>query len=115
MSLARDFQEAFAGRVSRARGPLVVYGRRNGTALPRLGLSVSRKVGNAVKRNRVKRLLREAFRLGQRELPAGTDLVVAVRPHALLALAAYREHLHSAAEALDKELSRREKGGGHAG
>jgi ribonuclease P protein component len=49
---------------------------------PRLGLSVSRKVGGAVDRNRVKRCLREAFWAESGRLPAGSDYVVVARPDA---------------------------------
>ncbi len=49
---------------------------------PRLGLSVSRKVGGAVDRNRVKRVLREAFWLEAERLPSGSDYVVVARPDA---------------------------------
>ena len=49
---------------------------------PRLGLSVSRKVGGAVERNRVKRVLREAFWAEAERLPEGSDYVVVARPDA---------------------------------
>lgn len=57
----------------------VVYGRRNGRAETRLGVTVSRKVGKATVRNRVKRLCREAFRLNRGALPSGIDLVMVAR------------------------------------
>jgi ribonuclease P protein component len=55
---------------------------RGDDAAPRLGLSVSRKVGGAVDRNLVKRLLREAFAQENALLPAGTDVVVVARQDA---------------------------------
>jgi ribonuclease P protein component len=74
-----DFQRVYQRRCSAGDNLLVVYGDRNGLEHPRLGLSVSRKVGNAVVRNRWKRLLREAFRLQAATLPAGIDLVIVPR------------------------------------
>ena len=55
---------------------------RPGSSVTRLGLSVSRKVGDAVVRNRVKRRLREAFRLNLHHLRQGVDLVLVARPSA---------------------------------
>ncbi|HZZ72780.1 MAG TPA: ribonuclease P protein component [Pirellulales bacterium] len=77
-----DFDRAFRGRKSAADANLVVYAARNDAANARLGLSVSRKVGNAVRRNRWKRLLREAFRLAQASLPRSIDLILIPRADA---------------------------------
>ena len=81
----------------------------NDVAHHRLGLSVSRRVGNAVRRHRFKRLLREAFRLNQHNWPGHYDLVVVVHPHETLKLAAYAEHLAAAAAQLHTVAEKRAK------
>ena len=70
-----EFDRVYTARVFAADDCLVINACANGLSHPRLGLSVSRKVGNAVVRNRWKRLIREAFRLSREKLPAGIDLV----------------------------------------
>jgi ribonuclease P protein component len=90
---ALEFQAVYAGKVRESRGPLTVFAIPNDLGHPRLGLSVGRKVGTAVKRNRIKRLLREAFRLLQHDLPRGYDLVINVRPHETALLADYQRML----------------------
>ncbi len=58
---------------------LVLYCRKNKLGLNRLGLTVSVKLGGAVQRNRVKRLMREAYRLHEDEFACGVDLVIVAR------------------------------------
>lgn len=77
-----DFKRTYDRKSSSADERLIVYACENDLPVARLGVSVSRKVGNAVVRNRVKRLFREAFRLGQHDLPAGVDYVLIPKPGA---------------------------------
>jgi ribonuclease P protein component len=92
---------------ARAEGTAIaVHARPNEGSATRLGISIGRRIGSAAVRNRIKRLVREAYRLSQhdlpREAPAPYDLVVVVRPHEPLTLDEYRtalvaavRHLHS--------------------
>ena len=93
LRLPREFKAVYDVRVRESRGPLTVYAMPNGLGYPRLGMSVPRKVGTAVRRNRIRRLIRESFRLMQHDLPEGYDLVVTVRPHEPLILAEYQKML----------------------
>jgi ribonuclease P protein component len=86
LSRSAEFERVYRQGRSKGNRFLVLYAfaRSEGAddAGPRLGLSVSRRVGGAVERNRVKRVLREAFWQEAERLPAGSDYVVVARPDA---------------------------------
>lgn len=104
---ALEFQAVYEAKVRESRGPLTVFALPNDLGHPRLGLSVGRKVGTAPKRNRIKRLLREAFRLMQHDLPRGYDLVINVRPHETALLADYQRMLSASAVKLHAKWAER--------
>src|SRR3954466_14400165 len=92
LSRSAEFERVYRQGRSKANRFLVLYafpraqddaGADVAQDGPRLGLSVSRRVGGAVERSRVKRVLREAFWAEAERLPAGSDYVVVARPEAL--------------------------------
>ena len=75
----RDFQNVYSKSRSYANRMLVMYVLNNHTENNRLGISVSKKVGNSVIRHRITRLIRESYRLQEDMFNSGLDIVVIAR------------------------------------
>ena len=78
----RDFQNVYRNGKSYANKYLVMYVLENNSEINRIGISVSKKVGNSVVRHRLTRLLRESYRLHENIFNSGLDIVVVVRKSA---------------------------------
>ena len=78
----RDFQTVYHQGKSQANKYLIMYALQNAGTRNRLGISVSKKVGNSVVRHHLTRLVRESYRLNEEQFKKGYDLVVIVRPSA---------------------------------
>lgn len=78
-----EFKKVYSSGKSLADKYLVVYFLKNGMSHNRIGISVSKKLGKSVKRNRIKRLIREAYRLNQEKLSGGCDIVIIPRAGAV--------------------------------
>lgn len=80
---AEDFQQTFRLGNKHKQGGLIVYTKLNGLAYARLGLAIAKKIiPGATSRNRLKRLIRESFRLNQHRLP-DVDIVIVVTSRSL--------------------------------
>lgn len=75
----QDFQRVYKSGKSYANKYLVMYVLKNNLDRNRIGVSVSKKVGNSVVRHRLARLIRESFRLRGEEFQSGLDIVVIAR------------------------------------
>ncbi|MEM7754733.1 MAG: ribonuclease P protein component [Planctomycetota bacterium] len=109
---AREFQAAFAAKLRKSAGPLTVFLNPTQHAEPRLGLTIGKRVGNAVARNALKRQIREAFRHLQHDLPKPTettayDVVVSSRAHEPLDQAEYQRLLAGAVQRAHREHAKR--------
>ena len=104
-----DFDRVHESSVYAADQTLVVRASCNECANLRLGVSISRKVGNAVIRNRWKRLVREAFRLERDHLPKSMDLVVRPRRGAVPDASVIRHSLRRLVERVARQLSKAER------
>jgi len=76
----KAFGRVFGQRLRASDRRLTLYVAPSEQAITRLGIAVSHRLGTAVRRNRIKRLVREAFRRLRHQLPAGTDWVVVPKP-----------------------------------
>lgn len=74
-----EFRSLYYKGGSKASGLLVVYFKKNRYGQSRLGITVSKKIGNAVTRNRVRRLIKENYRLMEMQIADGYDIVIVSR------------------------------------
>ncbi len=80
-----EFRRLYSKGKNAAAPTLAVYCRKTGRDFNRIGYTVSNKIGNAVTRNRIRRRLREIYRLHETEMVPGTELVVVARARAVSA------------------------------
>ncbi len=75
----QDFQRLYRRGAFCSLGSAILYAMPNDRGENRLGITAGKKVGNAVKRNRAKRIVREAYRAAEPQMPIGLDIVIVAR------------------------------------
>jgi len=77
----RDFQLCYRKGSCVVSQNVILYARPNRLPVNRLGITTSRKIGNAVRRSRARRIIRQAWRENELSAPVGLDIVIVARPH----------------------------------
>ncbi|WP_417848521.1 ribonuclease P protein component [Thalassoglobus sp.] len=99
-----EFQRIYSLKQRASNQSLLIFAARNELGWSRIGLSVSKKNGNSIARHRIRRLLKEAFRLEQHRIPAGLDLILIPRPNSKATLQDYRQSIVELSERVEKSL-----------
>ncbi|MDA1017270.1 MAG: ribonuclease P protein component [Planctomycetota bacterium] len=104
-----EFAHVYGLRNTSGDGHLLVFAAANGRPQSRVGVSVSKKHGNAIIRSGLKRRLREAFRLTQHDLPGGLDLILIPRHKSGSTVEDYQQSLTTLARKLAGRIARSNK------